>query len=145
MYLVSFLFNANFIRNIPGEIELRGNLEKIPRGPISNLPNTPRLRLGVFGRFEIGPRGICTKSLPSSFSPVVFATKSHKVESKSEWYSASTLWYSDSTEGDFSKSNRGTDFLSDLNRLIKYIYQCNFFQICKLELYKVCHNTFPKV
>ena len=29
-----------------------------------------------------------------------------------------------------SKSNR----LSDLNRLIKYIYQCSFFQICKLEL-----------
>ena len=47
-----------FIRNIPGEMELRGDLEKIPRGPISNLPNTPRRSRGVFGRFEIGPRGI---------------------------------------------------------------------------------------
>ena len=44
------------VRNIPGKIELRENFEKIPRGPISNLPNTPRRSRGVF---EIGPRGIC--------------------------------------------------------------------------------------
>ena len=48
----------NSVRNIPGEIELRGNFEKIPRGPISNLQNTPRRSRGVFWRFEIGPRGI---------------------------------------------------------------------------------------
>ena len=47
-----------FVRNIPGEIELRENFEKIPRGPISNLQNTPRRSRGVFWRFEIGPRGI---------------------------------------------------------------------------------------
>ena len=49
-----------------------------------------------------------------------FGLKSHEVESeyheveaeyheRSEWYSASTEWYSDSTEGDFNKSNRGTE------------------------------------
>ena len=45
--------------NTTGENELGRDLAQIPRGPISNLPNTPRRSRGVFGRFEIGPRGIC--------------------------------------------------------------------------------------
>ena len=45
--------------NTTGENELGRDLAQIPLGPISNLPNTPRRSQGVFGRFEIGLRGIC--------------------------------------------------------------------------------------
>jgi len=81
---ISFLIGYfdYFTRNIPGEIELRGNLEKIPRGPISNLQNSLRRSRGLFWRFEIGPRGIfkipheCCRKYPEAQPRGIFDSTS---------------------------------------------------------------------